>query len=59
MTFQYLHFIGWYEPSPQNKVEIEAFSDRGAKVKTRRILSSLHIMYPTEKLDKIKLEIKK
>jgi len=58
MNYSYSTFVAWHESSPQNKVEIEAFSDRGARVKARKILSSLHIIFPTEKLEKIRTERK-
>lgn len=56
MPFTYSKYIGYHETAPANKVEVEAFSDRGAKMKARKILGSMRLIPPSEKIDKIKLE---
>lgn len=56
MPFTYSKYIGYHETAPANKVEVEAFSDRGAKMKINKTLSEQRLIPRRKGLDKIKIE---
>ena len=55
---KYLHesFTGFHPGYPQNRVSTEAFSDRGAKMKIKKVLVGLRLMRRDENYRVIKTE---
>lgn len=53
--YQYLNFTGHHPNYPEKQISVEAFSLRGARIKVRKILASMHLIDKKEPLESIKV----